>query len=165
MSTANRRVRRLLAISLPIVALLLLAWLGRYATSSAAPPVAAASSSALSSGAISSPVVTDASPAALGGGGAVGADSGSASVDGGDSRPRPLALEVLPDGGIVVDLNTANEDDLRHLPGVGAMRAKAIVDLRARLGRLKGVEDLARIKGFGRATLKRLRPMTRASAN
>jgi competence protein ComEA len=61
-----------------------------------------------------------------------------------------------------VFLNTANVDDLRRLPGVGEKRANAIVALRTRLGgRFHAVEDLLKVKGIGRATLKRLRPLVR----
>ncbi|HEY1693471.1 MAG TPA: helix-hairpin-helix domain-containing protein [Polyangiaceae bacterium] len=61
-----------------------------------------------------------------------------------------------------VFLNTANVDDLRRLPGVGEKRANAIVALRTRLGgRFHAVEDLLKVKGIGRATLRRLRPLVR----
>ena len=61
-----------------------------------------------------------------------------------------------------VILNTANVDDLRRLPGIGEKRANAILALRARLGgRFHAVEDLLKVKGIGRATLKRLRPLVR----
>lgn len=69
----------------------------------------------------------------------------------------------LADGGVVVDLNLAAEEDLRKLPGVGPGRARRILELRTRLGRFRSPDDLARIKGFGRSLLKRLRPMVRAS--
>jgi competence protein ComEA len=52
-------------------------------------------------------------------------------------------------------------DDLRRLPGIGEKRATAILALRARLGRLRAIEDLMKVKGIGRATLKRLRPLVR----
>jgi competence protein ComEA len=58
-------------------------------------------------------------------------------------------------------LNTATEADLRRLPGIGPKRAEAILALRARLGRFHAVEDLLKVKGLGRATLKRLRPFLR----
>jgi competence protein ComEA len=61
-----------------------------------------------------------------------------------------------------VYLNTATVDDLRRLPGIGEKRANAIVALRTRLGgRLRAVEDLMKVKGIGRTTLKRLRPLVR----
>jgi competence protein ComEA len=60
-----------------------------------------------------------------------------------------------------VVLNTAATEDLRRLPGIGEKRASAILALRARLGRFRAVEDLLKVKGIGRATLRRLRPMIR----
>jgi competence protein ComEA len=63
-----------------------------------------------------------------------------------------------------VILNSAGLDDLRRLPGIGEKRATAILALRARLGRLRAIEDLMKVKGIGRATLKRLRPLVRLDA-
>jgi len=60
-----------------------------------------------------------------------------------------------------VVLNTATTEDLRRLPGIGEKRANAILSLRARLGRFRAVEDLLKVKGIGRATLRRLRPLIR----
>jgi len=60
-----------------------------------------------------------------------------------------------------VILGTATADDLRRLPGIGEKRAAAILALRAHLGRFRAVEDLLQVKGIGRATLKRLRPLIR----
>jgi competence protein ComEA len=57
-------------------------------------------------------------------------------------------------------LNLATEEDLKRLPGVGPSKAKAILELRARLGgRFRRVEDLLRVKGIGRRKLARLRPL------
>ncbi|MEO7111545.1 MAG: ComEA family DNA-binding protein [Polyangiaceae bacterium] len=60
-----------------------------------------------------------------------------------------------------VTLNTATLDDLQRLPGIGPKRATAILQLRQKLGRFRQVEDLMRVKGVGRATLKKLRPIVR----
>ncbi len=60
-----------------------------------------------------------------------------------------------------VTLNTATLDDLERLPGIGPKRAAAILELRQKLGRFRQVEDLMRVKGVGRATLKKLRPIVR----
>lgn len=72
-----------------------------------------------------------------------------------DSAAPPSG--VTPDGKVI--LNLATEDDLRRLPGVGPSRARAILALRARLKRFKRVEDLLRVKGIGRRSLARLRPL------
>jgi competence protein ComEA len=63
-----------------------------------------------------------------------------------------------------VILNTAAVDDLQRLPGIGQKRADAIMALRARLGRFHAIEDLLKVRGVGRATLKRLRPLVRLDA-
>jgi competence protein ComEA len=60
-----------------------------------------------------------------------------------------------------VVLNTATLDDLRRLPGIGEKRANAILALRGKLGRFHQLEDLLKVKGIGRAMLKRLRPLVR----
>jgi competence protein ComEA len=60
-----------------------------------------------------------------------------------------------------VILNEAGIDDLRRLPGVGEKRAMAILELRRKLGHFKQVEELLHVKGIGRATLRKLRPLVR----
>ena len=63
---------------------------------------------------------------------------------------------MTEDGKVI--LNSATVEDLRHLPGIGAKRADAILSLRARLGRFKHVNDLLRVKGIGVKGLHKLLP-------
>ena len=58
-------------------------------------------------------------------------------------------------------LNQATLDDLQRLPGIGPKRALSILALRTKMGRFRQVEDLTRVRGIGRATLKRLRPLVK----
>ena len=58
----------------------------------------------------------------------------------------------------VVNVNTASVEELQLLPGVGEVRARAIVDLRKQRGGLKSLDDLRDVKGIGEASLERLRP-------
>jgi len=60
-----------------------------------------------------------------------------------------------------VYLNEASVEELRRLPGVGAKRADAILAHRRQMGRFTRVEDLLRVKGVGRATIKKWRPLVR----
>lgn len=60
-----------------------------------------------------------------------------------------------------VFINHASAEELRRLPGVGPKRADAIVSLRQRMGKFQRVEDLLRVKGVGRATLRKWRPLVR----
>ncbi len=56
-----------------------------------------------------------------------------------------------------VDINTADVTDLVRLPGVGPVRASAIVYRREVRGRYSTLEDLLDIKGIGPVTLDGLR--------
>ncbi|WP_322009945.1 ComEA family DNA-binding protein [Paraburkholderia sp. J12] len=56
-----------------------------------------------------------------------------------------------------VDVNTANEDALRGIKGIGSARAKAILDERGAHGPFKDAADLGkRVKGMGGHTVERL---------
>lgn len=59
----------------------------------------------------------------------------------------------------VVNLNTATLEELDRLPGIGPSRARAILELRARIKRFVRVDDVLRVRGIGRATFRRLRPL------
>ena len=87
--------------------------------------------------------------------------SGAAAGDGAVVATTSLAgtgvsAGMTEDGKVI--LNTATSEDLRHLPGVGAKRADAILALRARLGHFKHVNDLLRVKGIGVKGLKKILP-------
>ena len=84
----------------------------------------------------------------------VEADAGAASTeDAGASKG------VASDGKII--LNLASEQDLRRLHGVGRAKARAILALRAQMGKFTRVEDLLKVKGIGKRALARLKPQLR----
>lgn len=56
-----------------------------------------------------------------------------------------------------VNLNTASESELDTLKGVGPVKAKAIMDYRAKNGQFKSVDDLEKVPGFGKKTVDKLR--------
>ncbi len=56
----------------------------------------------------------------------------------------------------VVNLNTATPEELRLIPGVGPARVRNILAYR-RAHPFRTVDDLARIKGIGRKTVRRWR--------
>jgi len=148
-SSETRGMRRWLAFSLPPFVVLCLVLVGRR--------VAVSDAAAASSSVVVGPPIDAFVEAA-----ATAIDGGVASTDAGPEAARP-ALEMLADGAVMVDLNLATEEELRRLPGIGPGRARKIVELRTRLGRLKSIDDLARIKGFGRALIKRIRPLAKTS--
>ena len=78
-----------------------------------------------------------------------------------DAAAPPIAHAPHASEDDPVYLNEATVDDLRRLPGIGEKRALAVLELRRKLGRFKQVEDLLRVKGIGRSTLRKLRPLVR----
>ncbi|PKM01371.1 MAG: competence protein ComEA [Gammaproteobacteria bacterium HGW-Gammaproteobacteria-7] len=57
-----------------------------------------------------------------------------------------------------VNLNTADAATLtRELKGIGATKAKAIVDYREEHGPFSSVDELLEVKGIGSATLQKIR--------
>lgn len=75
------------------------------------------------------------------------------------SSVTSASSQATPDSPVV--LNAATEEELRRLPGIGPKKAGAILALRQKLGRFRQVDELLRVKGIGRTTLKRLRPLVR----
>jgi competence protein ComEA len=77
------------------------------------------------------------------------------------SGPSPGGVAGTTDAG-VVNLNEASADQLALLPGVGPSRANAIVAHR-KAHPFKRLEELMRVKGFGKKTFARLRPLISVS--
>ena len=55
-----------------------------------------------------------------------------------------------------VEVNKATQSDLEAISGLGPVKAKAIIDYRAKNGAFRTVEDLDRVKGIGESTLARI---------
>jgi competence protein ComEA len=57
-----------------------------------------------------------------------------------------------------LNVNTATEEELIQLPGIGPAKATAILAQRKKVGGFKRLEDVLRARGIGRKLLARLRP-------
>ncbi|OZG69085.1 Helix-hairpin-helix motif [Bifidobacterium eulemuris] len=57
----------------------------------------------------------------------------------------------------LIDLNTADAQELDTLPGVGPAIAQRILDHRASIGRFTSVDQLLDVKGIGMKTLDKMR--------
>ena len=75
-------------------------------------------------------------------------------------RDRATAEHVLPPEEVevtLVDLNTAEAEELATLPGIGEGLAKRIVDYRTEHGPFEGPEGLMEVSGIGEKKLEELR--------
>ncbi len=58
---------------------------------------------------------------------------------------------------VMVNINSATENELIALPGIGPSKAHAIAEYRQQQGGFKSVDELKEVKGIGSATLDKLR--------
>lgn len=56
-----------------------------------------------------------------------------------------------------INLNTASKDELDRIPAIGKECAQAIIDYRAKHGRIGSIEELDKVSGFGKKALEHLR--------
>ncbi len=144
-------------IALFAAGILLLAVIGNSALAKSPKALAAVASPSV----VTSTVDVGAAPAEPDSGAAQNAPGTPPSQPAGPAREpgAHASARATPDDPVL--LNSASVDDFQRLPGVGPKRARAIFDLRAHIGKFRHVEDLLRVKGIGRNTLKKLRPLVR----
>ena len=70
------------------------------------------------------------------------------------SVTSPVGGSVASD---IIDLNEATAQELETLPGIGAVKAHAIVEHRESVGRYAAVEEVLQVAGIGPATLEGIR--------
>jgi len=86
------------------------------------------------------------------------------SVSPGSAAPGPPSSTSRPAKGAptaLINLNTATVEQLDTLPGVGPVRAAAIVAWRNANGKFASVDQLGEVDGIGPARLEKLRPLVR----
>ena len=57
-----------------------------------------------------------------------------------------------------ININTANQEALETLPGIGQIKAEAIIVYR-KSHKFKSVDDLAQVKGIGEKSMKKLKEL------
>ncbi len=76
------------------------------------------------------------------------------------SLPRPTELApAAPSTVGRLDINRATIEELQHLPGIGKVLARRVVERRTAHGPFRMVEELREVKGIGARRLEQLRPL------
>ena len=57
----------------------------------------------------------------------------------------------------VININTANKEQLMKISGVGKTKAEAIISYREKNGDFKKKEDITKVKGIGKATFEKIK--------
>ncbi|MGH2788661.1 MAG: helix-hairpin-helix domain-containing protein [Actinomycetota bacterium] len=71
------------------------------------------------------------------------------------ASPIPGASPGAP---AAVDINSADVVALEQIPGIGPVKAQAIVEYRTQIGSFESIDQLLEVTGIGPATLESMRP-------
>ncbi|MGD6872666.1 helix-hairpin-helix domain-containing protein [Sutcliffiella horikoshii] len=72
-------------------------------------------------------------------------------------QPVTNESDLTGNSGGLVNINTASEEELTSLTGIGPSKAKAIVDYRKENGLFKKEEDIMQVSGIGQKSFEKLR--------
>ena len=75
-------------------------------------------------------------------------------TNGGSTKP---STNVLANSSKVININTASEAQLTQLDGIGAKKAQQIILYRQMIAPFATADDLANVKGIGKATVDKNR--------
>lgn len=75
--------------------------------------------------------------------------------------PAPPKKENNQTGQKTININTATEQQLMELPGIGKSKAKAILAYRMQKGTFRSIHELLEVKGIGEKMLAKLIPYVR----
>lgn len=73
-------------------------------------------------------------------------------------RNETIANEETANSGLI-NINTANAEELQELPGIGKVTAEAIITYRNENGPFENTKELMEVKGIGEKTYEELKSM------
>ena len=101
------------------------------------------------------------------------ADRASGGGDATETRSSPVAsMSDQPSAAVpkrshkgLLDLNRATEEDFDALPGIGPRLAERILEYRKSAGAFHSLDELRAVKGIGKKTFERIRPLITVSSD
>lgn len=69
--------------------------------------------------------------------------------------PSTEPTEKLPE---IIDLNSATQQELESLPGIGPSKASEIIAYRQKIGRFVTIEEIQNVPGIGAVLFEKIRP-------
>ncbi|HKT81651.1 MAG TPA: helix-hairpin-helix domain-containing protein [Vicinamibacterales bacterium] len=95
--------------------------------------------------------------------GTLSAQSGASKPD---ASPSPSAKASAKPAApaAIVNLNTATQQELETLPGIGARTAERIIEYRTKKGPFKKIEELMNVQGIGEKSFLKLKPQLTVAA-
>ena len=84
-------------------------------------------------------------------------------VPGAEEQCQPSSSAASLQGDSGIDLNTASAEEMESLPGIGEVKARAIVDYREKNGRFGSTDEVVNVDGIGPTTYKRIKDLVYVS--
>ena len=72
--------------------------------------------------------------------------------------PGTPTTATSPEAAASVDINSADAIALEQIPGIGPVKAQAIIEYRSEIGSFDSIDQLLEVTGIGPATLESMRP-------
>ena len=83
----------------------------------------------------------------------------STPVEGTDPETSESLPAVSPEPEFPININTASKEDLERLPGIGPVKAQAIIDYREANGPFTTIEQIQNVPGIGPSTFEMIKDL------